>query len=144
VLLPADATGLIAALDVAELGEAIASIARTNIETECDRNAREFDVGGIYALSLEELIAGLRSIHSGKPALRISVPALLARAVSHVCDLLHITPYSFGHYQLLRHDNCPCRNRLPELLGRAPKVIGAQQGLTSSKGMLAFVRPDLN
>ena len=127
VFLPADANGKIAALDVTELGEAIASIAITNIETECDKRAREFDLGGTRAQSLGELIAGLRRTHTNKSALHIAIPALLARAASHICDLLHITPYSFGHYQLLRHDNCPSWNRLPELLGRRPKIIGAPQ-----------------
>jgi NADH dehydrogenase len=124
LFLPADAHGKIAALDVAELGEAIATIAVTHIDTECDRRAREFDVGGINTQSLGELIAGLRRVHTNKSALHIAVPALLARLASHVCDLLHITPYSYGHYQLLRHDNCPSWNRLPALLGRIPQAIG--------------------
>jgi hypothetical protein len=38
--------------------------------------------------------------------------------------VLHITPFSFGHWELLGHDNCPRINRLPELLGRAPRAIG--------------------
>lgn len=130
VFLPADAKGKIAALDVAELGEAIAKIAVTRIETECNRSAREFEVGGTNTQSLGELVANMRKLHISKPAFQISIPALLARAASHICDLLHVTPYSFGHYQLLRHDNCPSWNHLPELLGRMPKMIGAPQNTT--------------
>ncbi len=125
VLLPADAKGKIAALDVSELGEAIAKIAFTPIASECNRSAREFDVGGTQAQSLAELIAAMHRLHSSKPALHITIPAPIARAASHLCDFLHITPYSYGHYQLLRHDNCPSRNRLAELLGRTPKLIGS-------------------
>ena len=37
--------------------------------------------------------------------------------------LLHLTPFSFGHWELLRRDNLPSRNALPELLGRAPHPV---------------------
>jgi uncharacterized protein YbjT (DUF2867 family) len=132
VFLPTDATGKIAALDVAELGEAIAKLAITDIESECNRSAREFDLGGPNIESLGEVIAAIRRTHTRHSATQLRVPALLARIVSHVCDALHVTPYSFGHYQLLRHENCPSRNRLPELLGRLPIAIGMPQHPTPS------------
>jgi uncharacterized protein YbjT (DUF2867 family) len=128
VLLPANAIGNIAALDVTELGEAIAKIAVTDIAAGAHYREREFDLGGPTTQSLGELIAAIRRLHTNKAALLLSMPALLARLASHVCDLLHVTPYSFGHYQLLRHDNYSQRNRLPELLGRAPKTIGLPKG----------------
>ena len=37
----------------------------------------------------------------------------------------HFSPFSFGHWELLHYDNIPRTNRLPELLGRAPRTIGA-------------------
>ncbi|MEY4729523.1 MAG: hypothetical protein RL020_681 [Pseudomonadota bacterium] len=132
VFLPADAKGKIAALDVAELGEAIAKLAVTHIASECNPNAREFELGGTQAQSLSDLIAAMRRLHSPKPAIHIAIPAFIARAVSHLCDLIHITPYSFGHYQLLRHDNAPRVNRLAELLGRAPMIIGSHENSFST------------
>jgi hypothetical protein len=124
VFLPADAKGKIAALDVAELGEAIANLSATHIASECNRSAREFDLGGPKTESLGDVIADIRRLHTNQPATQLRVPALLARIASHVCDALHVTPYSFGHYQLLHYDNCPMWNRLPELLGRTPKAVG--------------------
>jgi hypothetical protein len=37
-----------------------------------------------------------------------------------------VTPYSFGHLQLMQHDNIPGINRLPELLrAQAPPQAAA-------------------
>ncbi|HMB56528.1 MAG TPA: NAD(P)H-binding protein [Arenimonas sp.] len=124
-LLPADAVGQIAALDVGELGEALAHLALRIETTTPDDRDREFDLGGPDQRTLSDYIAAIRRLHHDKPARCLRVPSLLARLGSHVCDLLHWTPFSFGHWELLRHDNCPQRNRLPELLGRAPRAIGA-------------------
>ncbi len=124
VYLPADATGTIAALDVGDLGEAIATLARKEIESTTLDSEREFDCGGPHTQTLEALVAAMRRVHTLRPAMQIRIPALLARIASHVCDLLHVTPYSYGHYQLLRRDNCPRHNRLPELLCRVPRAIG--------------------
>lgn len=122
--LPADALGKIAALDVAELGEALATLALKPIAPDSETSLREFELGGPERLSILELMAAIRRLHTHKPAMSWRVPALLARLGSHACDLLHVTPYSYGHYELLRHDNCPSHNRLPELLGRHPKAVG--------------------
>lgn len=121
--LPADANGRIAALDVAELGEALARLATM---ARLDAADREYELGGLDERPLGDYLAVLRRGHSPVPALRLALPAWLARLASHACDLLHLTPYSFGHYELLRHDNCPRPNRLPELLGRPPRRIGAE------------------
>ncbi|HEY0503586.1 MAG TPA: NAD(P)H-binding protein [Lysobacter sp.] len=119
-VLPADALGRIAALDVGDLGEAIARLA---LSTEPGED-REYDLGGLHARTLAEQLAAMRALHTDKPALQLAIPAWLARLASHACDLLHVTPYSFGHWELLRRDNCPRHNRLSELLGRAPREIG--------------------
>jgi NADH dehydrogenase len=37
---------------------------------------------------------------------------------------VHFSPFSFGHWELLQHDNLPQPNRLTELLGRAPRAPG--------------------
>lgn len=130
--LPANARGRIAALDVGELGEALATLALKPLAEDADAAEREFDLGGPHSLTVRELVAALRRVHSPRPALCLPIPGLLARLASHVCDLLHLTPFSFGHYELLRHDNCPQHNHLPELLGRLPKAIGAVAGTAAA------------
>lgn len=142
--LPADATGKIAALDVRDLGEALAAIAlKPNLPGD-ETRTREFELGGIDLRTLAEYLAAIRLSHNEKPARQWRVPGLIARAASHVCDLLHCSPFSFGHWELLRRDNCPAINRLPELLGRAPRRIGVNRqeilrnaGATTPAGTLA-------
>jgi uncharacterized protein YbjT (DUF2867 family) len=123
--LPADAIGRISALDVADLGEALARLALSPLNSGASDEDRVFELGGADCHTLEDYLAMLRSLHRDRNALCIRVPSLLARLGSHLCDLLHVTPFSFGHWELLRRDNCPQLNRLPELLGRAPRRIGA-------------------
>ncbi|GAB2491042.1 NAD(P)H-binding protein [Arenimonas alkanexedens] len=120
--LPADASGRIAALDVRDLGEALTILAKRP-RLAGDDGPAEFELGGEQAFTLVDYLAALRRLHSPRPAWRIPVPGLLARLGSHVCDLLHLTPFSFGHWELLRRDNVPARNALPELLGRAPRCV---------------------
>lgn len=117
--LPRGATGRLAVLDVRDLGEAIA-----NLVFEPFPLRREHDLGGLHARTLDQHFAALRSLHTGKPALRIRVPDFATRLLAHACDLLHATPLSFGHWELLRHDNRPRENHLPALLGRAPREVG--------------------
>jgi hypothetical protein len=132
--LPADATGKIAALDVRDLGEALAAIALRGDAIGDDASEREFELGGVDQRTLAEYVAAIRRTRNAKPARLLRVPGLIARMASHVCDLLHWSPFSFGHWELLRRDNCPASNRLPELLGRAPRRVGTSedQGLRSA------------
>jgi uncharacterized protein YbjT (DUF2867 family) len=117
---PAVAQGRIAALDVRDLGEAIAVL--------CERSGagawREVELGGIEHFTMAQLLAALRRRHTARPARSLAVPQWLARPASHLCDLLHWSPYSFGHLELMRQDNLPGLNRLPALLGRAPRPVG--------------------
>lgn len=122
--LPANATGRIAALDASELGEALAVLSLKCLPADAESQAREFELGGPEALPLGELLAALRRLHTPRPAPCLRIPAPLARLASHVFDVFHLTPFSFGHYELLRHDNRPDRNRMPELLGRMPRAVG--------------------
>ncbi len=122
--LPADAIGRIAALHVADLGEALVRIALSPAIPDASDEVRIFELGGADRYTLDDYLAALRRLHSDKPARCVRVPSLLARIGSHLCDLLHVSPYSFGHWELLRQDNCPHVNRLPELLGRAPRALG--------------------
>lgn len=120
---PADAVGRIAALDVRDLGEALATLAlRETLVVQ--GSPAEYELGGDQALPLRDYLASLRRLHSAQPALALPIPGWLARLGSHACDLLHLTPFSFGHWELLKRDNCPRENHLPRLLGRAPRRIG--------------------
>ncbi|WP_147891130.1 NAD(P)H-binding protein [Alkalisalibacterium limincola] len=121
--LPANATGRIAALDVCDLGEALA---RLVVGPRMDGPSREFELGGLQERSIGEQLRAMSP--RTRPPLGVKVPVWLARLASHVCDLLHVTPYSFGHYELLRFDNCPRPNRLPEVLGRLPRPVPAAEG----------------
>jgi NADH dehydrogenase len=121
---PADSVGRFAVLDVRDLGEALARLALNSEHTDVDTNDREFDLGGMDLHSLAEHLAALRRVHSLRSARRLPIPGLVARLGSHLCDLLHFSPYSFGHWELLRRDNLPEPNRLPELLGRFPRPVG--------------------
>lgn len=122
-VLPADATGRIAALDVRDLGEALANLALRDT-LQADGAPAEFELGGTQALPLRGYLAALRRLHHPRPARVLAIPGWLARLGSHACDLLHATPFSFGHWELLRRDNCPRRNALPDLLGRPPRALG--------------------
>ena len=130
---PADASGRIAALDARDLGDAIAIL--------CDkpptREWREVELGGSAWRSMGEYLAALRP-----PQLRraptITVPTWIARGVSHLCDVAHFSPFSFGHFELLRRDNVPRVNLLPTLLWRAPTPVGSSAP-TSGRPSLATV-----
>jgi NADH dehydrogenase len=120
---PADATGRIAALTATDLGEALARLCLAPSEDLHLNKSRIFELGGSRSYKFETYIRGLRLRHSQTRALSIPIPGIIARIGAHICDLLHITPFSFGHWELLRKDNVPTPNRLPELLGRAPTEV---------------------
>jgi NADH dehydrogenase len=121
-LVPASAAGCIAPLDVRDLGDAIAAL--------CERPPgaapREVELGGAHRRAMREHLCALRALHrpAAAPATAIAVPNWLARLGSHACDLLHFSPFSFGHLELMGRDNVPRVNVLPELLGRAPRAVG--------------------
>lgn len=124
-LLPSKATGKIAALDVEDLGEALANLVAFPIPGNARQDQREFDLGGVQLRDIATYMQAMRMNHANEPARCIRVPGLLARIGSHICDVLHFSPFSFGHWELLHYDNIPRVNRLPELLGRAPRTVGA-------------------
>jgi NADH dehydrogenase len=124
--LPRGATGRIAVLDVRDLGEAIATLALDGADD------REHDLGGLQARTLAEHLAAMRALYGLPPARRLPLPDWLARVTAHVCDLLHWTPLSYGHWELLQRDNRPACNQLPMLLGRAPRSVGVEPGPLAS------------
>jgi uncharacterized protein YbjT (DUF2867 family) len=122
---PADALGRIAVVDVRDAAEAIA-VACEDITGAC----REAELGGPDAPTMSEYLGALRRRHTARAARCVPVPAPMARTVSHLCDAFHVSPFSFGHLELMRHDNVPAVNALPLLLGRRPRVVvGASERL---------------
>ena len=115
------ARGRIAALDVGELGEALAVLCVREIAATAAVSERCFELGGMHAWPLPEYLGALRG---RAPRWRLRLPDAGCRLLAHACDALHFSPYSFGHWELLQHDNLPQPNRLPELLGRAPRRVG--------------------
>lgn len=128
-LFPAEARGRLAALDVRDLGEAVAVL--------CEKRGAEWsevELGGDVLMTTREYLAALRP-QNLSPAPQIAVPAWLARVASHACDLVHFSPFSFGHLELMRRDNAPRHNLLPALLGRAPTPVGnARPTFAASRG----------
>jgi uncharacterized protein YbjT (DUF2867 family) len=137
--IPADAHGRIGVLDVADLGEAIAILCEKPASPEW----REVEVGGNAAPTMAEYLATLRVRHASRAAVRIPVPSWLARLVSHACDLVHFSPFSFGHFELLRRDNVPRPNLLPRLLGResAPLALVGRRSEIGEPAPVALRRP---
>jgi uncharacterized protein YbjT (DUF2867 family) len=127
-VVPADAVGRIAALDVRDAGEAIAAACEEGLPGH-----RDIDLGGSEARTMREHLAALRHVHSPTPAWCIEIPPLAARIASHLCDLLHLSPFSFGHLELLRRENVPAVNSLASLLGRAPRRVGASTAELGSR-----------
>jgi len=119
---PADATGRVAALDVRDLGDAIASL--------CERSGadgwREVELGGGSRRTMAEHLAALRCGQGLKPAPVVPIPGALVRLASHLCDLAHFSPLSYGHWELMRRDNAPRLNVLPALIRRAPAPVGQE------------------
>jgi len=134
-LVPADARGRIAVMAVTDLADAIAALC----EREASDEWRSVELGGVVAPTMAEYLRALR----GKPALCVPVPRLLARLVSHLCDLAHFSPFSFGHLELLRRDNVPCPNALPRLLGRGPLALVARGSEVVDLPAVALRRPAL-
>ena len=117
--IPRAARGKIAAMTATDLGQAIAAL--TILPTLVDH--REVELGGTYDYEYAEYLRTLRANYVDSSALQIPLPNWLARIGAHVCDVLHFSPFSYGHWLLLQRDNVPSPNRLPELLGGAPGAV---------------------
>lgn len=126
-IVPRGARGKIAAMCVSELGEAYAALARLPSLAQ----HRVVELGGLHHYSYGEYLRMLRTGYSSGAALQIPLPNWMTRVGAHLCDLLHFSPFSYGHWILLQRDNIPNPNRLPELLGRAPSPINTTSALIS-------------
>ena len=120
---PADAKGHIAALDVSDLGEALARLALDDAESLKFDQSRIFELGGPESWEFRDYVFALRRTYTNKRSLCVPIPGFLARLGAHICDVFHITPFSFGHWELLQRDNVPEENRLQELLRRSPVSV---------------------
>ena len=105
---PADAKGRIAPLHVRELARLVCRIAYKEGRT------RIYELGGDRQFSFEDYLSHLAR---SKPLLRIKVPGIVVRLLSHLLDLLHLTPLSYGHYELMRNDNLPTNTSAPARVG---------------------------
>jgi len=112
--IPEDAVGRIAIVDVRDVADAIAVL--------CVRpppqRLHTVELGGRSAFTLAEYLAMLRQLEGRRRAPLVRLPPQAARLLAHACDLLHVTPFSYGHLELLRRDNVPAMNNLPRLLER--------------------------
>jgi len=116
---PNNARGIIAPIDANELAKAVTIIALSKNEISKEKRInRIYELGGRKNMSLTQYLDALRPQKPTIATKCIKIPGLLARAVSHICDLLYLTPFSFGHYELLQYDNMPKHNRLDELLNK--------------------------
>ena len=95
---PANAIGRIAPLHVNVLGNKIAEL------VDKDTSGKIYEFGGDRIFKYKEYLCHLAA---NKPLLHISIPAWLVRAITHVLDIFHLTPLSFGHYELMLRDNLP-------------------------------------
>ena len=114
-VVPGSAIGRIAPLHVEALAGALVELC----ELPAGAAPREVELGGPKSMTIRAYLAALRVDELGLTVPRatvIEIPHWLARLGSHVCDLLHVTPFSFGHLELMQHDNVPRNNSLPRLL----------------------------
>lgn len=114
--------GLIAPLQVADLGEAVANLC----QMEFDTLPKVIELGGNEVFAIEQYLTRLRIQNNKTCALQIAMPKIVVRLFSHIFDLLAWTPLSFGHFELMQGYNVPEKNMLPILLGRKPTEVGVK------------------
>ncbi len=117
--IPRGARGGIAAMTATDLGAAFATLTKFASFV----NHHEVELGGTRCYGYAEYLRELRATYTNSKVLQLPLPNWLARLGAHVCDGLHFSPFSYGHWILLQRDNVPSPNRLPELLGRTPQII---------------------
>ena len=114
--------GLVAPLQVTDLGEAVANLCQMDF----DDLPKVIELGGNETFTITQYLQALRASIYKKPALQIAMPKWLVRAASHIFDGLTLTPLSFGHFELMQGYNVPAVNKLPALLGRRPCGLNMQ------------------
>jgi NADH dehydrogenase len=119
--IPAEASGRIAVLDVRDAADAIAVLVRR----PPPRRAYAVELGGRSNFTIAEYLAMLRQLSGKRAPVRYMLSPALARALAHACDVLHASPFSFGHLELLRRDSVPVRNALRSLIERPAHGLGS-------------------
>ena len=117
--------GLIAPLQVTDLGEAVANLCQMDFDNLPKIN----ELGGNEVFAIEQYLTKLRTQTKQTQALQIAAPKMLVRLFSHIFDLFAWTPLSFGHFELMQGYNVPAKNMLSELLGRRPTGIGVSRSV---------------
>ena len=117
---PTNATAKLAPIHIKDLSEAITKIA-LKIDSAKHSRERIYELGGEKQMTVLEY---LQILKKGQPLLYLKVPVWIARLTSHLFDFLHLTPYSFGHYELLKFDNCPTNQQTALLLNRPFRDLG--------------------
>lgn len=112
--------GLVAPLQVTDLGEAVANLVMQNSETP-----NIIELGGAEVVSIPDYLQLLRKRAGYANALQLPTPRWLVRLASHIFDAFAWTPLSFGHFELMQGKNVPAVNYLPVLLGRTPSLVGS-------------------
>lgn len=131
-LLPAQATRLLSPITATDLGTALARLAiQKATNGDPGQSAGIIEVGCGETFTLEDYLAKLRRVDSlrlAKPVLIFRIPEQVAKFSARLFDYLNLTPYSIGHHELLKFDNIPYANQLPEILGHPPTPIGSVTG----------------
>ena len=119
-LIPVDAVGSLAPLNVHDLGEAIAALCVCRGEAL----PASVELGGETRYTIAQYLCALR--RNPGSALALHVPAWMVRLCAHALDVLHLTPLSWGHVELMRRDNAPRPADTGALrcwVGRAPVSV---------------------
>lgn len=117
--------GLIAPLQVTDLGETVANICQMDFNTL----PKIIELGGNEVFAIEQYLTKLRTQTKQTRALQIAAPKVAVRLFSHIFDLLAWTPLSFGHFELMQGYNVPVKNMLSELLRRRPSGVGVSKSV---------------
>ena len=112
------APGMMAPLQVSDLGDAVASL------TASKKTPQIVELGGADELTIAEYLTLLRASTGRATAIQLIIPKWFVRLASHLFDVLNWTPLSYGHYELMQGRNVPVANDLPRLLGRSPRPLG--------------------
>ena len=115
---PKSANGKLAPIHVHDVARAVKCIALADGLT---LGKREFELGGPTKLTVIDYLTLLRG---RTPWKRFIIPATMARAISHLCDVFHFSPFSFGHFELLQYDNVPTSDDFSFLVGKVRVPIG--------------------
>ena len=126
-LLPRGATKTLCPIEATDLGEVLATLAVQTFQQGNQNKLSTYEVACKEKLDLERYLLRLRTqqaISPKKPWLCIRIPQVITKFFARIFDVLHLTPYSNGHHELLQNDNAPINNHVMKILGRKPKEIG--------------------